>query len=85
VQIHRIDPNNAKGLIDKIIGLGKEIVGSLTNSERLEKAGQIQQQEAAERIKAMKAEVRADAHEAKASAAGRAQRSAQKTKEAVNG
>ena len=85
VQISRIDPNNAKGLVDKVIGLGKEIVGSLTNSERLEKAGQVQQAEATERIKARKAEVRADVHEAKASAAERAQRSAQKTKEAVNG
>jgi uncharacterized protein YjbJ (UPF0337 family) len=84
VQIPRIDPSNAKGLVDKVIGLGKEIVGNLTNSDRLEKAGQIQQEEASERIKALKAEVRADAHQAKASAAGRAQRSAQKTKEAVN-
>jgi uncharacterized protein YjbJ (UPF0337 family) len=84
MQIARIDPKNAKGLVDKVVGLGKEIVGTLTNSERLEKAGQVQQEEAAERIKSIKAELRADVHEAKASAAGRAQRSAQKTKEAVN-
>ncbi len=84
MQISRIDPKNAKGLLDKIIGLGKEIVGSLTSSERLEKAGQLQQQEAAERIKALKAELRADAHETKASAAETAQKRAQRTKEAVN-
>ena len=84
MQIPRIDPSNAKGLVDKVIGLGKEIVGSLTNSERLEKAGQLQQEEAAERMKALKAELRADKHETKAAGAERAQRSAQRTKEAVN-
>ena len=84
MQIARIDPSNAKGLLDKVIGLGKEIVGSLTNSERLEKAGQLQQEEAAERMKALKAELRADAHQTKAASAERGQRAAQRTKEAVN-
>lgn len=84
MQIPRIDPSNAKGLFDKVIGLGKEIVGSLTNSERLEKAGQLQQQEAAERMKALKAELRADTHETKAAGAERAQRAAQRAKEGAN-
>ena len=84
MQIPRIDPDNVKGLLDKVIGLGKEIVGAVTHSDRLEKAGQIQQEEAAERIKALRAELRADAHETKAAAAGQAQRRAQQAKEAVN-
>lgn len=84
MQIPRIDPANAKGLVDKVIGLGKEIVGTVTGQDRLTKAGQVQQEAAAERLKAMQAEVRADAHEAKAGAAQGTQRAAQQTKETVN-
>lgn len=84
MHIPRIDPENAAGLIDKIVGLGKEILGSITSQERLTKAGQVQQEKGTERIKAVKAELAADAHETKAAAAGRAQKSAQHTKEAVN-
>ena len=83
MQIPRIDPGNVKGLVDKVIGLGKEIVGTVTQSERLEKAGQIQQREATERISALKAELRADVHEAHAATAAQAQKRAQQTKEAV--
>lgn len=84
MQIPRIDPKNALGLADKIVGLGKEIVGTLANRDRLTKAGQIQQEKATERIKAMKAELEAEAHKGKAAAAGRAQKSAQNAKESVN-
>ena len=84
MRIPRIDPKNTIGLLDKVVGLGKEIVGSLTNQQRLQKAGQVQQEKAAERLKALQAEREADGHESKAKAAEGAQRSAQKTKEAVN-
>ena len=84
MQIPRIDPNNAYGLADKVVGLGKEIVGTLTNRDQLRKAGQVQQEKGTERLKAIQAEARAEAHEAKATAAGRSQKSAQKTKETVN-
>jgi uncharacterized protein YjbJ (UPF0337 family) len=84
VQIPRIDPKNALGLVDKIVGLGKEILGSVLGQDRLTKAGQVQQDKGGERIEAVKAEVEAEAHETKAAAAGRAQESAQNTKEAVN-
>ena len=84
MQIPRIQPRNAAGLLDKAVGLGKEILGSLTGQDRLTKAGQVQQEKASERIKALRAEVRADAHEAKAAVADRAQKSAQHTKEAVH-
>ena len=38
MQIPRIDPKNALGLVDKVVGLGKEIAGSLTGQDRLKKA-----------------------------------------------
>ena len=84
MQIPRIDPKNAAGLADKLIGLGKEIVGTLTSQDRLTKAGQVQQEKGTERLKAIQAQLESEGHEAKAKAADRAQNSAQKTKEAVN-
>lgn len=84
MQIPRIDPSNVLGLADKIVGLGKEILGSVTGRERLQKAGQVQQDKGTERLKAVRAEVEAKSHQAKARAAGQAQKRAQNTKEAVN-
>jgi uncharacterized protein YjbJ (UPF0337 family) len=84
MHIPRIDPKNLLGLVDKAIGLGKEIVGSVFGNDDLAQAGQVQQEKASERIKAMRAEVRADAHEAKATAAEQAQKRAQRAKETVN-
>jgi uncharacterized protein YjbJ (UPF0337 family) len=84
MQIPRIDPKNALGLVDKIVGLGKEIAGSLTGQDRLKKAGQVQQEKGTERLKAVESELDAKAHQTKANAAGQAQKAAQKQKEAVN-
>lgn len=84
MQIPRIDPKNLAGLADKVIGLGKEIVGTVTGQNRLSDAGQVQQEKGTERLKAVKAEAKADGHESKAAAAGQAQKRAQKTKEAVS-
>ena len=84
MQIPRIDPKNAAGLIDKIVGLGKEIAGTVTGQDRLRKAGQVQQDKGTERLAAVRAQVEAETHEAKAKSAKQAQRSAQQTKEAVN-
>jgi hypothetical protein len=84
MQIPRIDPKNAFGLFDKVIGLGKEIAGTVVNQDRLKKAGQVQQEKGAERIKAVQSQFEAQGHQTKAAAAGRAQKSAQNTKEAVS-
>ncbi len=84
LQIPRIDPKNAAGLLDKVVGLGKEIAGTVTNNDRMRKAGQVQQDKGAERLKAVQAELEARSHQAKAASAQSAQKSAQKTKEAVH-
>ncbi|WP_375502171.1 hypothetical protein [uncultured Jatrophihabitans sp.] len=84
VQIPRIDPKNAAGLADKVIGLGKEVVGTITSRDRLTKAGQVQQEKGTERLKAIQAQLQSEAHESKAAAADRAQKAAQNTKETVN-
>lgn len=84
MQIPRVDPKNTLGLVDKIVGLGKEIIGTVTNQDRLTKAGQVQQEKGTERIKAIQAEVQAQTHKSKAGAAEQAQKSARNSKEAVN-
>ncbi len=84
MQIPRIDPRNLAGLADKVVGLAKEVVGTLTSQDRLTRAGQTQQDKGTERLKAVQAELRADLHETQAATAERAQRTAQKTKETVN-
>lgn len=84
MQIPRIDPKNAAGLLDKVVGLGKEIAGTVASNERLTKAGQVQQDKGTERLRAIKLETQARGHQSKAAGAERAQKSAQKTKEAVH-
>jgi len=84
LQIPRIDPKNTAGLLDKVVGLGKEIAGTFSNNDRLRKAGQVQQDKGTERLKAIRAELEARSHEAKAAGAESAQKSAQKTKEAMH-
>jgi uncharacterized protein YjbJ (UPF0337 family) len=81
MQIPRIDPKNVAGLADKVVGLGKEIIGTVANRDRLTRAGQVQQEKGSERLQAVQAEISAKAHEAKAASAESAQRSAQRTKE----
>jgi uncharacterized protein YjbJ (UPF0337 family) len=82
--IPRIDPRNAAGLLDKLVGLGKEISGTLANNDRLTKAGQVQQDKGTERLKAVRAEIEARAYQARAAGAERVQAGAQTTKEAVH-
>jgi hypothetical protein len=84
VQIPRIDSKNALGLVSKVVGLGKEVVGSVVGNNRLAKAGQVQQDKGTERIKAVRAEADAKKQEAKSVAAERGQRAAQRRKESVN-
>lgn len=84
MQIPRIDSKNALGLVSKVVGLGKEVVGSVAGNNRLTKAGRVQQDKGTERIKAVQAQADAKKHEAKGEAAERAQRGAQRRKESVD-
>lgn len=84
MRIPRIDPQNVVGLLDKTVGLGKEILGNVAGQDRLTKAGQVQQEKGTQRLQAIQSELQADKHQTKAAVAERAQKGAQKTKEAVN-
>jgi uncharacterized protein YjbJ (UPF0337 family) len=80
MRIPRIDPKDATGLFDKVVGLGKEITGEFFDRERLIKAGEAQQAKGTEKLKAIREQAKADAHDAKARAYDAKERSAQRTK-----
>ena len=64
MRIPRVSPKNLTGFLDKIIGLGKEFVGDLTNSRSLIQAGEAQQDKGTEKLKALRSQIEADSHQA---------------------
>jgi uncharacterized protein YjbJ (UPF0337 family) len=80
MRIPRIDPKDATGLYDKVVGLGKEIVGEVFDERRLIEAGEAQQAKGTEKLKAIREQTKADAHQAKARAMDAKERSAQRAK-----
>jgi uncharacterized protein YjbJ (UPF0337 family) len=80
MRIPRVDPNDVTGLLDKVVGLGKEIVGELVDDERMITAGEAQQSKGSEKLKAIREQAKADTHRAKARAYAGKERAAQQTK-----
>lgn len=78
--IPRVDPKDALGLADKVVGLGKEIVGEVLDQQSLIEAGEAQQAKGTEKLKALREQAKADAHKAKAQALDAKERSAQQAK-----
>lgn len=81
MQVGRVDLNKLRGLSDKVVGLNKEIVGAVIGNDRLEKAGEAQQARATEELRALRAEMKAEAKDAKATAFEVKQKAAQRVKE----
>jgi uncharacterized protein YjbJ (UPF0337 family) len=81
MQLGTIDLNKLRGLADKGAGLGKELLGTLVGSNRLQQEGEAQQERATEELKALRAEFDAQRHEVKAKAMEQRQRVAQRAKE----
>jgi uncharacterized protein YjbJ (UPF0337 family) len=80
MRVPRINPQNATGLLDKVVGLGKEIVGVAVDEDRLITAGEAQQDKGSEKLKALRSEAKAKAHRAKARTHESKERSAQSAK-----
>jgi uncharacterized protein YjbJ (UPF0337 family) len=80
MRIPRIDPKDATGLFDKVVGLGKEVFGEVFDEQRLIEAGEAQQAKGTEKLKAVREQVKADAHKAKAQTLDARERAAQKAK-----
>jgi len=66
MRIPRISPKNLTGFLDKVIGLGKELVGDVFDNSALVQAGEAQQDKGTEKLKALRAQVEADSHQAAA-------------------
>ena len=63
-----IEYKNVGGLIDKVVGLSREIAGVAFDNEQLIKAGEAQQGKGSERLKQLRAEAKARVHHEKATA-----------------
>lgn len=72
-----IDYRNVGGLVDKVVGLGREVAGMAFDNERLIQAGEAQQGKGSERLKQLRAEAKARVHNEKARTEEDRQRQAQ--------
>lgn len=82
MQIANIDLNKLRGLGDKTLGLYKEIAGTVIGNDKLAQEGEAQQERATEQLRALKAEIKAEAKEAKAELFEQKQKAAQHAKSA---
>jgi uncharacterized protein YjbJ (UPF0337 family) len=80
MQIGRIDLTKLRGIGDKALGLAKEAFGVLTSNDRWQDEGMAQQERASAELKALREEMRAEGHEAAATASEKRQRAAQRAK-----
>jgi uncharacterized protein YjbJ (UPF0337 family) len=80
VQIGTVDLNKLRGVADKAIGLGKELLGVLLGNDRLQDEGEAQQERANAELKALREELKAEEKDAKAAANEKRQQAAQRAK-----
>jgi uncharacterized protein YjbJ (UPF0337 family) len=83
MQFRTIDPEKLRGIVDKVFGLTKEIVGEVVGNSRLQKEGEAQQAKGTERLKALRKQFEAQAKEAKADVYEQKQKAAQRLKESA--
>ena len=88
MQFRTIDPEKLRGIVDKVFGLTKEIVGEVVGNERLQKEGEAQQAKGTEKLKALRKQLEAGegrqgrgAFEQKQKAAQRIKESAKRSKQ----
>jgi len=80
MRIPRVDAKDATGLLDKVVGLGKEVVGEVFDEQRWIEAGEAQQAKGSEKLKAIREQTKAEAHQAKAQTLDTKERAAQAAK-----
>ena len=66
MRLPKISAAHATGILDKVVGLNKEIAGELLDKAELKKAGQLQQEKGTAKLSALQAETQAETQKAKA-------------------
>lgn len=61
-----MDPKNATALLDKVVGLSREITGRVWQKESWIAAGEAQQNKATEKLRALQEQAKAELHSSKA-------------------
>ena len=82
MQIGRVDVNKLRGVVDKAVGLTKELVGVLIGNDRWQEEGEAQQERASEELKAMRKELEAQRKQAVAEVSEQREKAAQRAKSA---
>lgn len=80
MQLGSIDLNKLRGIGDKAMGLGKELLGTVIGNERMQDAGEAQQERATEELRALRAEMKAEQKDAKADVLEQRQKAAASAK-----
>jgi len=76
MRLPHISPKNATGLLDKIFGLAKEMLGELFDRATLKESGRLQQEKGSAKLDALQAEVKAETENAKVEALDKAEQKA---------
>ena len=82
MRIGTIELDHVRGLGDKVVGLAKEVTGTVVGSDRLQEAGEAQQARGSESLKALRKQAKAQSKEAKADTFEQQQKAAQRAKSA---
>ena len=80
MRIPQISREGATGILDKVVGLTKEIVGEVIDHTDLVHSGETQQERGSQTLKASREHTKAEAHAAKARVHESRQRSAANSK-----
>jgi galactose-1-phosphate uridylyltransferase len=80
MQVGTIDVKKLRFVADKGLGVSKEVMGVLVGSARLQEEGESQQERATAELKALRNEVQAQKHEAKAMVFENQEKAAQNAK-----
>jgi uncharacterized protein YjbJ (UPF0337 family) len=83
MQFRTIDPEKVRGIVDKVLGLTKEIVGEVVGNKSWQKEGEAQQAKGAEKLRALRKQLEAAAKDAKAEVYEQKQKAAQRLKESA--
>jgi uncharacterized protein YjbJ (UPF0337 family) len=83
MRIGHIDVNKLRGIGDKAVGLGRELVGTLVGNEGLERAGQAQQAKGTEQLEALRKEADAQKAEARSEVQERRERAAKRSRKSA--